>query len=159
MSNISVKNYYLSFIDKEIQAYDDITRHHVHDFAESIIDFVINYEDAEFLKELDYSMIKKIVESDDVTNIQYALHLLALEPNDVLNWVFYVEDSSNHYEPTRIYLKPKDLAKILREEDFHDPITGNKVTKEYFSELVNTVFKVSDNFIKKVSQDDIRGYS
>lgn len=159
MSNISVKNYYLSFIDKEIQAHDDITRHHVHDFAESIIDFVINYEDAEFLKELDYSMIKKIVESDDVTNIQYALHLLALEPHDVLNWVFYVEDSSNHYEPTRIYLKPKDLAKILREEDFHDPITGNKVTKEYFSELVNTVFKVSDNFIKKVSQDDIRGYS
>ena len=70
MINISVKNYYLSFIDREIQAYDDVTRRHVHDFAESIIDFVINYENVEFLKELDYSMIKKIVESDDVTNIQ-----------------------------------------------------------------------------------------
>lgn len=158
MNDISVKNYYLSFIDKEIQAYDDVTRHHVHDFAESIIDFVINYDDEKFLKELDYSMIKNIVESDDVTNIQYALHLLALEPHDVLNWVFYVEDSDNHYEPTRIYLKPKELEKILREENFYNPITGNEVTKENFSELVNTVFKVSDNFIKKVSQDDIRGY-
>ncbi len=158
MNDILIKNYYLKFIDEETQAYDDDTRHHVHEFAESIINFVINYDNPKCLKELDYSMIKNIVESDDVLNIQYTLHLLALKPHDVLDWVFYVEDENDHYEPSRVYLNPKQMAKVLREEDFHNPITGQPVTKEKFSELVNTVFKVSDNFLIKLSQDDVKGY-
>lgn len=157
MNDVLLKNYYLKFIDKEIQTYDDNTRHHVHGFAESIINFVIDSDHAESLKELDYSMIKEIVDSNDVVNIQYTLHLLALKPYDVLDWVFYVEDEDDHYEPTRIYLKPKQIAEILKDESFHNPITGNAVTKEKFSELINTVFKVSDSFLVKLSQSDTEG--
>lgn len=157
MNNVLIKNYYLKFIDQEIQNYDHATRNHVHEFAESIIDFVIDYDNTESLKELDYSMIKDIVESNDLINIQYTLHLLALKPHDVLDWVFYVEDEDNHYDPHRIYLQPKQIAKIVKDKDFHNPITGQAVTKEKFSELVNTVFKVSDNFLCKMHKNDATG--
>lgn len=157
MNKVPIRNYYLNFIKKEIQNYDDITRDHVCDFAESIIDFIMDYDDIKSLKEIDYSMIKNIVESDDIKNIQYTLHLLALKPHDVLNWVFYVEDSDNYYEPSRVYLTPKEIAKTIEEKDFYNPITGKSVTQEKFSELVNTVFQVSDNFIEKASENNVEG--
>lgn len=158
MNNVLIKTYYLEFIDKEIKNYDDKTRHHVHDFAKSIINFVIDYDHPESLKELDYSMIKNIVDSEDVVNIQYTLHLLALKPHNVLDWVFYVENEEDDTcELTRIYLKPKQITEILGNKSFHNPITGKAVTKQKFSELVNTVFKVSDDFLVKLSQSDAEG--
>ncbi|MGM8886490.1 hypothetical protein ACS8FD_11160 [Psychrobacter sp. 1U2] len=129
-------------------------RKSVANFADLIISFIIDYEDMQDLKELDYSMIKRIVKSKETDNIQYTLHLLALEPYDVLNWVFYIE-SEDFYEPKREYIKKEELAEILNNKNFYNPLTDMKVSKEEFSRLVNTVFRVSDNFIKKVSDHSI----
>lgn len=150
MNENSIQTYYLDFIEKETQCYSDATRCNVYDFSKLIIDYIINYDEVSSLKELDYAMIKNIVKSNDIENIQYSLHLLSLKPYDVLKWIFYVEDSDNHYESERYYFKSKEMSEILQKKDFYNPLTGNSVTKLEFSELVNTVFQVSDSFISKL---------
>ncbi|WP_439275920.1 hypothetical protein [Psychrobacter sp. 1U2] len=154
MNKTLIKSYYMDFIQKEIRNQDLCMRKSVANFADLIISFIIDYEDMQDLKELDYSMIKRIVKSKETDNIQYTLHLLALEPYDVLNWVFYIE-SEDFYEPKREYIKKEELAEILNNKNFYNPLTDMKVSKEEFSRLVNTVFRVSDNFIKKVSDHSI----
>ena len=156
MNKTLVKSYYMDFVQKEIRNQDLVIRQSVSNFADLIISFIIDYEDMSALKELDYSMIKNIVQSNDTENIQYTLHLLALEPYDVLNWVFYIE-SDDFYEPRREYLKNEELAEMLNNKNFYNPLTDEKVSKEDFSALVNTVFKVSKSFVEKSSSHDMEG--
>lgn len=158
MNNTFVRSDYLNFIKRETHDYDDITRYNVYNFYEKILNFIIDYDNKDSLKELDYTMIKSIVKSDDTANIQYTLHLLSLEPYDVLNWVFYVENYLNYYEVDRIYIESEEMAEILQKESFYNPINGESVSKQQFSDLINTVFKVSENFISKLPNDGSKDF-
>lgn len=148
MNNDAIKSYYMDFIHHEIATFDVSTRHSVESFSDKILDYIVSYPNPSTLKAIDYQMIKSIVESDDKKNIQYTLHLLALEPHDVLNWVYYVEGDEN-YNFERHYFKEDELTNIIINKLYYNPITGNDVSAEEFGEIVNTVFKVSDNFIQR----------
>lgn len=145
MNTSEFKSKYLSFIETQSQHLNNEMNHKVIHFANSILDFILTYPDINALSELDFTQIKKIVDSNEIESIQYTLHLLALEPNNVIKWVNYAE-SDNFYEPKRHYFTKDELKDILLTKDFYNPFTGEEVSQEEFSSLVNTVFAVSDDF-------------
>lgn len=145
MNTNEFKSKYLSFIKTQSQHTDNEMNHKVIRFADSILDFILTYPDMNNLTELDFTQIKTIVDSNEIESIQYTLHLLALKPNNVIKWVSYAE-SNDFYEPERYYFEENELKDILLKKDFYNPFTGEEVSQEEFSSLVNTVFAVSDDF-------------
>ena len=57
----------------------------------------------------------------------------------------------------RVWETPEELAEMLNNKNFYNPLTDEKVSKEDFSALVNTVFKVSKSFVEKSSSHDMEG--
>lgn len=145
MNTSEFKSKYLSFIETQSQHLNNEMNHKVIHFANSILDFILTYPDMNALTELDFTQIKKIVSSNEIESIQYTLYLLALEPNNVIKWINYAE-SNNFYEPERHYFEEDELTDILLNKDFYNPFTGEEISQEEFSSLVNTVFAVSDDF-------------
>lgn len=145
MNTSEFKSKYLSFIETQSQHLNNEMNHKVIHFANSILDFILTYPDMNALTELDFTQIKKIVSSNEIESIQYTLYLLALEPNNVIKWINYAE-SNNFYEPEKHYFEEDELTDILLNKDFYNPFTGEEISQEEFSSLVNTVFAVSDDF-------------
>lgn len=144
-----IKSYYLEEFRSEAMKLKKDFGQSIVSYADKILDFILTYPDINGLTELDFSMIKRIVDSDDNDKITYTLHLMALEPYDVLKWVFYVEDDDEGHD--RFYLEAVDIAEIISSKCYYNPLTEDKVSKEEFSELINTVFGVTDNFKAKVN--------
>lgn len=145
MTKSDVKSYYLSQVTEEAKNLKEDYCLVIPTFANRILEFVLNYPDIDNLKELDFNMIKDIVKSNDKPKITYTLHLLALEPHKVLNWIFYTEDEDERY-----YFKTVEMAQILQDKTYFNPLTGKEVSKEEFSMLVNTVFGLSEEFKLKI---------
>lgn len=149
MKTYELKDYYLKFVEQETTSFEEDFRKDIYRITEALLDSMMEYKsinDIKTLKEIDYSMIKTLVESENNKSINYALHLIALKPYDIIEWVSYIE-SDNFYEPERHYFKNEELAKILRDRDYYNPLTGKDVSQEEFKNLINTVFRISENFI------------
>lgn len=148
MKIYELKDYYLKFVEQETTSFEEDFRKDVYRITEAFLDSVINYEDITALKEIDYSMVKKLVESENNKSINYTLHLIALEPYDIIEWISYI-DSDDFFEPERHYFENEELAEILKNKDYYNPLTGEDVSQEEFKKLINTVFSVSENFITR----------
>lgn len=146
MTHDDVKSYYLAQVFEEAKNLKEDYCLVVPTFANKILDFILNYPSLDGLTELDFNMIRDIVQSDDKPKITYTLHLLALKPHDVLKWVFYTENDNDRY-----YFEPVEMAQILSNKTYYNPLTGEEVTKKEFSELINTVFGLSDDFKSRVT--------
>lgn len=146
MKTYELKDYYLKFVEQETTSFEEDFREDIYRITEAFLDSVITYKDINALKEIDYSMIKKLVESENNKSINYTLHLIALKPFDIIEWVSYI-DNDDFYEPERHYFDNEELAKILRDKEYYNPLTGEDVSKEEFKNLINTVFSISENFI------------
>lgn len=146
MKTYELKDYYLKFVAQETTSFEEDFRKDIYRITETLLDSVMRYEDIKALKEIDYSMIKKLVESENNKIINYTLHLVALKPYDIIEWVSYIE-SNDFYEPERYYFENEELARILRDKDYCNPLTGEDVSQEDFKNLINTVFSISESFI------------
>lgn len=146
MKTYELKDYYLKFVAQETTSFEEEFRKDIYRITETLLDSVMRYENIKALREIDYSMIKKLVESENHKSINYTLHLLALKPYDIIEWVSYIEGDDFH-EPERYYFKNEELAKILRDKDYCNPLTGKDVSQEEFKNLINTVFSISEGFI------------
>lgn len=146
MKTYELKDYYLKFVEQETTSFEEDFRKDIYRITEAFLDSVITYKDINALKEIDYSMMKKLVESENNKSINYTLHLIALKPFDIIEWVSYI-DSDDFYEPERHYFENEELAKMLRDKEYYNPLTGEDVSKEEFKNLINTVFSISENFI------------
>ena len=148
MKTYELKDYYLEFVEQQTTSFEEEFRKDIYKITEAFLDSVISYEDINALREIDYSMMKKLVESENSKSINYTLHLIALKPYDIIEWVSYIE-SGDFYESQRYYFDNKELAEILRNKDYYNPLTGEGVSQEDFKYLINTVFSISENFIAR----------
>lgn len=146
MEKYELKDYYLKFVGQETTSFEEDFRRDIYRITEAFLDSVITYRDVNALKEIDYSMVKTLVKSNNNKCINYTLHLMALKPYDIIEWVSYI-DSDCFYEPERYYFDNKELAEILRDKDYYNPLTGKDVSQEEFKGLINTVFSISEDFI------------
>lgn len=144
-----IKSYYLKEFRSEAMKLEKDFGQSIVSYADKILDFILTYPDINGLTEIDFSMIKRIVGSDDNNKLTYTLHLMALEPYDVLKWVFYVEDDDEGYD--RHYFEALEIAQIVSDKTYYNPLTGEDVSKEEFANLVNTVYGVSEHFKAKVN--------
>lgn len=146
MKTYELKDYYLKFVEQETTSFEEDFRKDIYKITEAFLESVITYEDINALKEIDYSMMKKLVASENNKVINYTLHLIALKPYDIIEWVSYI-DGDDFYEPERHYFENEELAKMLRDKDYYNPLTGEDVSQEEFKNLINTVFSISEDFI------------
>lgn len=103
---------------------------------------------------MNFSRIYRLADcSENQENeVQISLGILSSPNIDFLKWIYEANNIFNLDDSEKVIeLSQSEVSDALLNEKYINPFNGQEISEEQYSKMINIVFSVSDNFIKKVN--------
>lgn len=123
--------------------------------CKNIIDAILDVKSPEKLLSINIYRMSKFAKSDNENDIKLATYFLSLPPVDIIEWVYEANDIFSGAESDDAEVLELELAYIthaINTQEYTNPFNGECITKEQFENMINVVFRVSNDFVVKYHQ-------
>jgi|GEM_PF-4923318 len=152
----SLKAHYFSDLDRVsyFQNSDEQTEL-VQLLCKNIIDAILDVKSPEKLLSINIYRMSKFAKSDNENDIKLATYFLSLPPVDIIEWVYEANDifsGAKDDDSEVLELESSYITNAINTQEYTNPFNGECITKEQFENMINVVFRVSNDFVVKYHQ-------
>lgn len=123
--------------------------------CKNIIDAILDVKSPEKLLSINIYRMSKFAKSDNENDIKLATYFLSLPPVDIIEWVYEANDIFSGAESDDaevLELESAYITHAINTQEYTNPFNGECITKEQFENMINVVFRVSNDFVVKYHQ-------
>lgn len=123
--------------------------------CKNIIDAILDVKSPEKLLSINIYRMSKFAKSDNENDIKLATYFLSLPPVDIIEWVYEANDifsGARSDDAEVLELESAYITHAINTQEYTNPFNGEHITKEQFENMINVVFRVSNDFVVKYHQ-------
>lgn len=126
--------------------------------CKNIIESILSVRSPEKLLNINIYRMSKFAKSNNEDTIKIATYFLSLPPVGIIDWVYEANNifsNSEHFDEEVLELEQTYITYAINKQEYVNPFNGEFITKEQFEDMINVVFRVSNEFILRYNQ--VRG--
>lgn len=120
--------------------------------CKNIINAILDVKSPEKLLSINIYRMSKFAKSDNENDIKLATYFLSLPPVDIIEWVYEANDifsDAGKYDSEVLELESNYITHAINTQEYTNPFNGELITREQFEDMINVVFRVSNEFVVK----------
>ncbi|KAA0913108.1 hypothetical protein [Psychrobacter sp. ANT_WB68] len=126
--------------------------------CKNIIDSILSVRSPEKLLNINIHRMSKFAKSSNEDTLKLATYFLSLPPLSIIDWVYEANNifsNSGHCDEEVLELEQTYITYAVNKQEYVNPFNGEFISKEQFEDMINVVFRVSNEFVLRYNK--VRG--